>query len=236
MAVAAAAPPAPVLVVAGEGWHPGVIGLVSSRLTERFKRPSCVISTEAGIGKGSGRSVPGVALGPAIIAARQAGLLLNGGGHDMAAGFTVEADRIDALREFLVDRFAGLVPDGGLAGSLTIDGALGPGGATPELLGWLEQVAPFGAGNAQPRFALPAVRVRSPALVGGDHVRCTLSAGTGRQLKAIAFRCRETPLGAALLNSDGAPLHIAGHLRANTWRGANGVQLFIDDAAPVSAE
>src|SRR5229473_1189178 len=144
--------PSPIVFATGADWHPGVIGIVASRLKERYNRPSCVIAIKDGIGKGSGRSVSGVALGAAIIAARQEGLLVNGGGHAMAAGFTVEESKIGALREFLAARIEAAIGTEIPQPMLTIDGAIAPTGATAEFLAVLQQLAPFGSGNPEPRF------------------------------------------------------------------------------------
>ena len=222
----------PVVVVAAEGWHPGVIGIVAGRLRERFDKPACVVALGGGIGKGSGRSVRGVALGAAVIAAHQSGLLVNGGGHEMAAGFTVEEDKVDALRTFLADHVLRQLGGAEPVSGLKLDGALAPAGATVELVETLESAGPFGAGNARPRFAVPAVRLVKADVVGKDHVRCIVTAQDGGpRLKAIAFRCVDTPLGQALLSAGGAPLHLAGHLRPDTWRGEVSVQLVVEDAA-----
>jgi single-stranded-DNA-specific exonuclease len=229
-----AAAGAPLIFAAGEGWHPGVIGIVAGRLRERFDRPACVLALADGIGKGSGRSVPGVALGAAVIAAHQAGLLINGGGHAMAAGFTVEVSKLDALRDFLcreVERVLDGMPS---TPSLGLDGALEVAAVAPPLLATLERLGPFGAGNARPRFALAEARVLQAQPVGADHVRCILTGadGSGR-LKAIAFRAAGTPLGDALLATRGLPLHLAGQLRLDEWQGVESAQFIIDDAANV---
>jgi single-stranded-DNA-specific exonuclease len=221
----------PLVFAAGAGWHAGVIGIVASRLRERYNRPACVVALDGGIGRGSGRSVAGVALGPAVIAARQAGLLVNGGGHAMAAGFTVEAGRLGALRDFLALRIADQLAGAPLVPMLGLDGIVAPAAATADLIDSLARVGPFGVGNAEPRFAVPAVRVAKADVVGSDHVRCFISGGDGSRLKAIAFRALDGPLGRALLQSGGLALHIAGHLRADDWQGRRGVQLLIDDAA-----
>jgi single-stranded-DNA-specific exonuclease len=224
----------PFILVAGEGWHPGVIGIVAGRLRERFDRPACVVALDNGIGKGSGRSVPGVALGPAVIAAQQAGVLINGGGHAMAAGFTVEADKLQELRYYLLDHIKRQLEGRPLISSLGFDGVLSPEAATADLVTMLEQLGPYGAGNSRPRFAIPQARIVDSGIVGQDHVRCVLTGagGIGR-LKAIAFRSAGTPLGEALLSTRGAPLHIAGTLRLDEWQGRRNAQLFIDDAATV---
>ena len=226
---------APLILAAGAGWHPGVIGIVAGRLRERFDLPSCVIALAGGIGRGSGRSVPGVALGPAVIAAHQAGHLVNGGGHEMAAGFTVEEGRIEALRDFLGERIARQLGGAAPQPHLSLDAALAPGGATVALLEALERIGPFGAGNPRPRFALPEARIVMADVVGEDHVRCIVAGGDGAsRLKAICFRAAGAPLGAALLGARGASLHLAGTLRLDEWQGRREPQLFIDDAARLS--
>jgi single-stranded-DNA-specific exonuclease len=222
---------APLVFVAGEGWHPGVIGIVASRLKERYNRPACVTAVAGGIGKGSGRSVPGLPLGAAIIAARQAGLVTNGGGHAMAAGFTVDAARLGALRDFLAERAIAALGPHGLAAELGIDGVLALGAATPALVTLVGQLGPFGTGNAEPRFALSNLRIVKAEVVGSQHVRCILADGAGNaRLKAIAFRCIEGELGPALLHGHGRGFHVAGHIRADHWQGGEDVQLVLDDA------
>ncbi len=223
---------APLLMVAAEGWHPGVIGIVAGRLRERFDRPACVVALKDGIGKGSGRSVAGVALGPAVIAAHQAGILINGGGHAMAAGFTVEAGRLSEFGDFLSEHIARQIGDAPPGPRLSLDGAMSLSGANTETIDLLERAGPFGAGNPRPRFAVPNARIVAADIVGTDHVRCTITGpdGTGR-LKGIAFRAAGTRLGEGLLNTRGAPLHLAGHFRRNEWQGRVSVELTIEDAA-----
>jgi len=220
-----------ILVAAGQGWHPGVIGIVASRLVERYHRPVCVVGLADGVGKGSGRSVAGTDLGAAVIAARQAGLLTAGGGHPMAAGFTVAENRLELLAAFLDARVA----DGGArtGPTLMIDGALSCGGATVGLAETVERLGPFGSGNPEPRFALMGVRVAKADIVGTGHVRCIVADGTGASVKAIAFRAAESPLGKALLKSGGIPLALAGRLKIDRWNGDLRVQLQIDDLAQI---
>ncbi|MZR30998.1 single-stranded-DNA-specific exonuclease RecJ [Sneathiella litorea] len=220
-----------VIVVAGEGWHPGVIGIVASRLKDAYQRPAVVIALEDGTGKGSGRSVPGVDMGAAIGVARHKELIVAGGGHMMAAGLTVGADRIDDLRTFLNERLSKDVSEAAKTASLGLDGALSIEGATPELVELLEQAGPYGAGNPEPRFALPRVRLVQASIVGENHVRCIFTGMAGRgRLAGICFRALETPLGDALLGHNGGSFHIAGHLRKNNWRGNVSAQLLIEDA------
>ena len=225
----------PVLVfAAAANWHPGVIGIVAARLKERYERPACVVALGDGVGRGSGRSIAGLPLGPAVIAARQAGLLINGGGHAMAAGFTVAAEKLDALREFLVERLGDGLDHERLVPELQVDAALSLAAAQAELIGHIERLAPFGAGNPEPRFVLLGVRVEHTEAVGNGHLRCALADpfDTAR-LRAIAFRAVGTPLGQFLAETSGAAIHVAGRLRRDNWRGGDAVQLAIDDAAPM---
>lgn len=222
-----------VVIADGEGWHPGVIGIVASRLKDRTGRPAIVIAREGESAKGSGRSIKGVDLGAAVTAARQAGLLINGGGHVMAAGLTVESGKIAELAEFLNDRMEAQVADAARSRGLTIDGAINPAGATTDLVNELERAGPFGSGNPEPRVAVSDCRLVKADIVGGQHVKLITAGKSGGRLEAIAFRVAEEPLGAALLGRarDNRPVHLAGHLRLNHWGGRQTVQLTIDDAA-----
>ena len=220
------------IVVAGQGWHPGVVGIVATRVKDAFNRPAVVIGLNGGVGKGSGRSVPGFDLGAAVIAARQAGLLEAGGGHAMAAGLTIAPDRVDAFHAFLEARAESALGADPPRPSLGLDGALAAEGATTGLVTMLERAGPYGQGNREPRFALPSLRVVKADIVGTDHVRVILSGGAGGRLKGIAFRSAGEPVGIALLGAGGRKLHVAGTLRADTWQGRDEVQLQIDDVAP----
>ena len=221
----------PFIFVASEGWHPGVIGIVAGRLREKYERPTFVIALSDGIGKGSGRSALGVDLGSAVIAARECGLLINGGGHPNAAGLTVSAGRLAELKEFLTARvvkdMVSAIP------SLAFDGALSLAAATPDLITTLGRVGPFGVGNPEPRFAFPSVRVAKADIVGERHVRCFLVDQRGNRVNGIAFRAVGSPLGQLLLDGTGASLHLAGRLRADEWQGQTRVQVHIEDAAPI---
>jgi single-stranded-DNA-specific exonuclease len=224
------APPA--VVVSGDGWHPGVIGIVAGRLKEQFNRPAVVVAfDDAGRGTGSGRSISGVDLGSAVRAAAEAGVLVRGGGHAMAAGLTIERARIGDFRGFLEERLAADVGDATARPGLAVDGAMSAGGATPDFIRLLEDAGPFGMGNPRPRFAFPAHRISYSELVGTDHVRCSIQGGDGARLKAIAFRAAGSPLGAALLKRDGAPVHVARHPSLNDWGGKVSAQLIVDDVA-----
>ena len=221
----------PAIVVMDDGWHPGVIGIVASRLVERFHRPVFVIGFDGEVGKGSGRSVRGVDLGSIVIAARQSGLLMNGGGHAMAAGLTVARGMAEAFAAFMIERVAAQASNGTLEASLSLDGALAAGGLTMDFLNTLERCAPFGVGNPEPRFALPSMVVSWSQPVGENHVRCHLTSSDGARVNAIAFRAGGRPLGEALTQAGGAPMHIAGVARVNRWNGREDVQFQIEDAA-----
>ena len=224
-----------VVYIAGEGWHPGVIGIVASRLKERYGLPSCVLTIEDGKATGSGRSITGVDLGACVIAARQAGIITDGGGHKMAAGFSLDHDRLDDFNAFLSERISKQIEEEGIVPTINIDGAVSVEGATMELVEVLQKLAPFGTGNAEPRFAFSNVRIAKSDVVGVNHVRCFLTGlDSKKQLAAIAFNCVDTELGRALLRHKGLPLHIVGRLRENIWQGRSSVQLLIDDVAPAS--
>ncbi|MBS0540625.1 MAG: single-stranded-DNA-specific exonuclease RecJ [Proteobacteria bacterium] len=220
-----------VLVVESDGWHVGVIGIVASRLVERYGRPAFVIGMDGDLGKGSGRSVRGVDLGNAVLAARQAGLLVNGGGHAMAAGLTVARSALADLTAFLDGRISPQLGAAPALRELGIDAAIAPAAATQELVEMIDRAGPFGAGNAQPRFVLPSVRVSHAQTVGEGHVRCTLVGAERGRVEAIAFRAGQSELGPALLDPSRPVLHVAGGLRIDRYNGRASVRLQIDDAA-----
>jgi single-stranded-DNA-specific exonuclease len=224
----------PVLLVVGEGWHPGVVGIVAGRIKERFNRPACVAGLTAGLAKGSGRSIPGLDLGAAIISARQSGLLQTGGGHAMAAGFSFLGPKEGEVHAFLDERLSGAA-DLPSAADLPVEGAIGVAGASVEMAQQVARLAPFGAGNEEPVFVVSRARVVRADRVGkeGGTVRAFLEGeGGGSRLKAICFRAKEGPLAAALLG--GGHLHLAGHLRAEAWNDNVTACLHVVDAAPVS--
>lgn len=222
----------PLLIVASEEFHKGVVGLVASRLVERFQRPACVIAWDGkDEGTGSLRSIAGVDIGAAVRAAVAEGLLKKGGGHAMAGGLTVARDRLPALSAFLCERLASKTGAARSAIALAIDGAMTPAGVTDDFMALIERAGPYGQGNPEPRFAFPAHRVKFAKVVGTAHVRCTLEAGDGSRLDAVAFRAADQPIGAALLASAGMPLHFVGHLRRDTWNGRDRRELVIEDVA-----
>jgi single-stranded-DNA-specific exonuclease len=224
----------PALLICGEGWHPGVVGIVAGRVKERFNRPACIAGIADGHAKGSGRSVPGLDLGAAVINARQIGLLTTGGGHSMAAGFSLPVAAIEAFHAFLNERLAAAASLPGAA-DLAVEGTLAVGGATTDLAHQLARLAPFGAGNEEPTLVLQRARVLRADRVGreANAIRTFIEGeGGGFRLKAMLFRAREGALAEALLGRSGMPLHIAGHLRAEAWNGSVNPSFIISDAAP----
>lgn len=222
-----------ILIVENTHWHPGVIGIVAGRLKDSYHRPTLVISfDEKGIGKGSGRSITGIDLGSLIQAARQSNLIISGGGHAMAAGFTIEKSKLALFKTFLNERIQALNLD--LVPSLTIDGYLSLSSATPEFLQKLERLAPYGQGNPTPRFVFSNIRILHAEIVGRNHIKCQVGTLEGNRLQAIAFKSYETPLGPALLNHSGRLFHILGTLKLDSWSGKERVQLSIEDALSAS--
>lgn len=220
----------PCVVVASDGWHEGVVGIVAARLKEKFRRPAFVLSVAEGRAKGSGRSVPGIDLGAAVTAARQGGLVQAGGGHAMAAGVTLAAERLAEFHAFLCARMA----DAALSGEavLRLDGALGVKAATMQLVELLRGAGPYGVGHPEPRFALPGVRVVRVQPRGRDHLAVTLVGGDEGRIDGIAFRAADGPLGQALSGAlGGSRLHVAGTLRCEEWQGRRRLSLSIEDAA-----
>jgi single-stranded-DNA-specific exonuclease len=204
-----------------------VIGIVASRLKERYGRPACVISFTDDMGKGSGRSVSGVDLGTAMHAACHQGLLVHGGGHPMAAGFTVKRDLYDQFYDFLSNRLASDMDN--ILPSLEVDASITLKGISPEFLQSLTCLEPFGAGNPTPKFMIQNVRISYAEVFGSDHVRCTLLSEDGARQKAIAFRVAQQALGQTILKSKNRPVHVAGTLRLDTWGGRNEAVVYIDD-------
>lgn len=222
----------PLILVAGDDWHPGVVGLIASRLKDRFQRPAIAVSFDRnGVGVGSGRSIPTVDLGSAIRACVDAGLLVKGGGHFMAAGLSVEKGRLADVSAFLNEVLRNPVGIARSSDRLILDAVLTAGAVRPELIEAFERGGPFGAGHPEPCFAFPSHRVTGARVIGQGHVSCVLRAGDGASISAIAFRSEQTPLGAFLLDNPDNPVHVAGFLSIDRWGGRKRAQLRIFDAA-----
>ena len=224
---------APLILVSGRGWHPGVIGIVASRLKERFGRPAIVVAEEEdGTGKGSGRSISGVDLGAAVLAAKDSGLLVAGGGHAMAAGLTVAPGGIEPLRAFLHERIAADVEAARGNRSLLLDALLAPGGVAAGLCDELDAAGPYGAGWPAPRVAAGPARLLRPGIVGNGHVRAVAIGDDGKSFKLIAFRAAETELGQALLASPADQRWwLAGTIKRDEWNGGTAAEMHLEDAS-----
>ncbi len=221
-----------VLIVEGETWHPGVVGILASRIKDSIRRPAFAIAfNKNGVGAGSGRSISGIDLGKLVRGAVEEGLLVKGGGHAMAAGITVERARLGDLRAYFEQHASDAVSQARRGEALKIDGALSADGATLELIEMLERAGPYGAGHPQPVFALPHHQITDVRMVGTGHLRVSLKSRSGGRLQAIAFRVADTDLGRMLGENRGSAIHIAGTLGANAWNGRTTPQLRIIDAA-----
>ena len=219
-------------LVAGEGWHPGVIGIVAGRIKEKTGKPALVIALDGETGKGSGRSISGVDLGAAIIRARDEGLLVAGGGHAMAAGLTVSADKVDALAEWLDRTLEGQVARASASREMALDLAVSPGGLTSELVNSLDEAGPYGVGWPGPRVAVGPVRLVKCDIVGTDHVRLIAAGDDGKSFKGIAFRAADSDMGQALLHgSRGRRLWLAGRVKIDDWGSRPQAELHLEDAA-----
>ena len=221
-----------ITLVAMDGWHPGVIGIVAGRLKDRFDRPAIVIGVDDdGVGKGSGRSMTGVNLGDAITQAKEAGLLISGGGHAMAGGLTVKAYKIEDLTLFLEEKLAEDVKTARANLSLKIDGLITPSAATLDLTTKIARVGPYGAGNPQPVFAMADMRIAYAERVRGGHVRCSFEDRSGARINGICFRADENGLADVLLDSNAPRLHIAGRIKEDSWKGRKKVDFQLMDMA-----
>ncbi len=221
-----------VQVIAGHGWHPGVIGIVAGRIKEKTGKPAVVIALDETQGKGSGRSISGVDLGAAIIAAREAGLLVAGGGHAMAAGLTIDPARLADFAGFLDERLAHDVDRARAGAAMLLDLALAPGGLTPELVETLEAAGPYGVGWPAPRIAVGPVRIIKADIVGKDHLRLIASGNDGKSFKAIAFRAGESEMGQTLLHRhQGRRFYLAGRVKLDDWGNRPAAELHLEDAA-----
>ena len=224
---------APVITVMGSGWHQGVIGIVAGRIKERFGRPAIVIAEcEDGTGKGSGRSISGVDLGAAILAAKDSGLLIAGGGHAMAAGLTLPKDGLEPFRDFLNERLAADIETAMNGRALLLDSLLAPGGIVGDLCDALDAAGPYGAGWPSPKIAVGPARLLRVSVVGNDHVRGIACGDDSKSFKWIAFRSAATDLGQALLSSPAdRKWWLAGTIKRDEWNGGNAAEMHLEDAA-----
>lgn len=219
------------ILLKGEDWHPGVVGIVAGRLKELYQLPTAVTTLQDGNYKGSARSVKGLSMGDAVIAAKQKGLALSGGGHPMAAGFTVAPEKFDEFAAFLSERFSRIIKQDAIVPQLEVDCMISTGGASIELVEAMAQLQPFGMSNPQPCFVLNDVRLSRLDVVGQDHLKCTLKGSDGKTIKAMAFRAVGSNLGRFLSDKVGDVIQVAGTIREDLWGGSRNVLLTMEDAA-----
>lgn len=214
-----------ILILNGDSWHPGVIGIVASRIVEQFNKPAIIIAENGDESKGSGRSVSGIDIGGMITAAKQSGILINGGGHPMACGLTIDKEKINDLRIFLNNKVSNQVKN--IKKEHFVDMAVSVGGAIPDLIKQLSLIEPFGAGNPEPKFIIKDVNLFSVKIVGEKHIKCIISDSSNRRLNGIAFRSVGTALGKSLLNN--YYVHVIGKLKISEWNGRESLQMHIED-------
>ena len=214
-----------ILVLSGKNWHPGVIGIVASRIVEQYNKPTIIIAKNGDNSKGSGRSISGIDIGSIITTAKQSGILENGGGHPMACGLTINEDKINDLRLFINQKNAD--QNNKIKKTYLVDMAISVSGAIPELIKQLRLIEPFGAGNPEPKFILKDVNLFNAKIVGENHIKCSISDSTNSRLDAIAFRSVGTELGKSLLNNYHA--HVIGRLKISEWNGRESLQMHIED-------
>lgn len=219
----------PIAFVYGHDWHQGVIGIVAGKLKERYNLPSFVMSVEADEVKGSARSIPGIDLGALVLAAKEKGILTKGGGHIMAAGFSLHEDKLEEFRQFAGEYIQNNLGNSEMTPVLEIDGVINLSGATIDLAEKIKTLEPFGAANPEPKIVIENVTIVRPSIIGSGHVRCYLGADFGKTLKAIAFRCADTMMGKAMLDAQGEKFHVAGRLQKDSWQGRETVQFIIED-------
>ena len=225
-------PSSALIVTAGEDWHLGVIGIAAGRIKEKYQKPALIISVTDGIGKGSGRSIPGIDLGAAITKAAEQNLLIGGGGHAMACGFTIDAKNIDHFRTFLEQELAQQVIHARAAMILNYDGTVPAAQVGRPLCDEIGAASPYGAGNSEPVFVLEEMQILYPTIRGEAHIACTLQDRMGRKVRAITFRAVDTPLGDSLMAAQDQPglrYHVAGKIKPDEWRGGDAAQMIIED-------
>lgn len=226
----------PIAFVYGNDWHQGVIGIVAGRLKERYNVPSFVMSIEPDEVKGSARSIPQVDLGALVIAAKERGILTKGGGHTMAAGFSLEEAKIEEFKKFVGEYVSNKIDGEEVTPVIEIDSVLDVGGANIDLADYLEKLEPYGAGNSEPKLMLKKVNIIKPVLFGVGHVRCVLTSQNGGNIKGIAFRVGDNQIGHTMLNAKKDFFDVVGVLRHDKWNGRNDVQFIIEDIRKVCDE
>ena len=219
----------PVLIISGNNWHEGIIGIIASRIKEKFSKPTVIISVNGKVGKASARSISGFDIGSAIISAQQLGIVVKGGGHKMAGGFSIEIDKIDDFKKFIFNKFNNLNLDINEEKKIFIDSIIAPGAVNLEFFNKVNNLSPFGPSNSEPRFSIENLKTLNSEVVGGSHVKSILIGKDGNTIKTIAFNASQSNLGAYLLTKNNRTFNIAGKLSLNQWKGKKNVEFIIDD-------
>ena len=223
----------PVIILYGENWHEGIIGIIAARIKEKYNKPTIVISVNGKIGKGSGRSIHGFDLGSTIIGAVQSGLLFKGGGHKMAAGFTIDINKIEAFKEFVFKKFKSININLLEKKNYYFDTEIAPSAMNIEFYEKINLLAPFGSGNSEPKFIINNVKLVNAKIVGEKHIKTVFVGSDTTTLKGISFNSVETEIGSYLLKKNIKPFNIAGKLSLNEWRGQRNVEFIIDDISVI---
>jgi len=223
----------PVIILYGENWHEGIIGIIAARIKDKYNKPTIIISVNAGVGKGSGRSITGFDLGSTIIGAVQSGLIVKGGGHKMAAGFTINMDKIKEFKEFVFKKFKSININLGEKTNYYFDVEIAPSAVNIEFFEKINILSPFGSGNPEPRFVIKDLKLVNSKIVADKHIKVVLIGSDSTTLKAISFNSVDTQLGSHLLKKNIKPFDIVGKLSLNEWRGQRNVEFIIDDISVI---
>ena len=223
----------PVVIIHGENWHEGIIGIIAARVKEKFNKATIVISVNDGVGKGSGRSIHGFDIGSTIIGAVQSGLLVKGGGHKMAAGFTIDMNKINDFKDFIFRKFKSININLEEKKNYYFDAEIAPSAVNIDFFEKINLLAPFGSGNPEPRFIIKNVKLVNSKIVAEKHIKIVLIGSDTTTLKGISFNSVETELGSYLLKKSIKSFDIAGKLSLNEWRGSKNVEFIIDDISVI---
>ena len=218
-----------VIVLSGHNWHGGIIGIVAARLKEKYNKPTVIISVEKGLGRASARSVVGFDIGTAIISAVQNNILKKGGGHKMAAGFTIEENKIEEFKEFIKKKFSKIQKNLNKTNILFFDSKISPSALNEEFFSEINSLSPFGSGNPEPRFVIEDLELLKSSIVGEKHIKSLLSARDGSVIKSVTFNAIKTDLETYLLSKKRKKINIFGKLSLNEWKGQRNVEFIIDD-------
>ncbi|MGA0214434.1 MAG: single-stranded-DNA-specific exonuclease RecJ [Pelagibacteraceae bacterium] len=226
----------PVIVLYGENWHEGIIGIIAARIKEKYNKPTFIISTKSGLGKGSARSIYGFDIGTAVIAAVQNKILIRGGGHKMAAGFTLDTDKIIEFKNFLIRKFKSININLESKKNIFYDTEISPSAINIDFYDKINVLSPFGSGNPEPKFIIKNVRPVNSKIVGEKHIKSIFEGSDSSTFKTITFNCVDNELGSYLLKKNIKNFNILGKLSLNEWRGQKNVEFIIDDISVIKEQ